>query len=141
MLFGEYVKKLRSEKKWTLQELSKRCNVNIALLSDYENGRRPPPGPQTIYKLAKVFNVPYVELHKLAIQQEIPNFDIKYYDKKFFKSAFFSDIDPSKLPEQGCRELKTYFDFLLRKYSDVAKEQKISHDKTVSYGKKKNKKF
>lgn len=128
MLFGEYIKKLRTANKWTLNELSKRSKVNISMISGYEKGKRPPPGASVIYRLAKALNVSYVELHKLAIQQEIPDFDIKYYDKKFSKSAFYSDIDPSKLPEQGYKELKTYFDFLLQKYAkQQPKENKKVH--------------
>jgi len=134
MLFGEYIKKLRTEKKWTIIELSKRSKVNNAMICDYENGKRPPPGASIIYRLAKALGVSYVELHKLAIQQEIPDFDIKYYDRKFSKSAFYSEIDPSKLPEQGGRELKTYFDYLLQKY---AKQQPKEKEKV--YTKKKSK--
>lgn len=60
--FGEYIKKLRNEKKISMRKLAIISGVSNAHLSHLENGTRKMPKPDTILKLATALNVPYETL-------------------------------------------------------------------------------
>jgi transcriptional regulator with XRE-family HTH domain len=60
-MLGDNIRKLRKERKWTLEYLSALINVNFKTLSQYERNLRE-PALQTLTALTKVFNVTLEEL-------------------------------------------------------------------------------
>lgn len=116
MKFGEYLRQLRQERNWKLEDVENKSGIPSNMICDFENGRRPPPGDKLIYKLALAFEVPFNDLKILSLQEEIPEFDLKKFDRSFKASAFYSEIDPAKLPPKGMKELKDFYEYLLQKY-------------------------
>lgn len=55
-MLGKRLKRLRSEKKITQEELGKQINVTKVSVSGYENGNRS-PDTETLQRLASFFNV------------------------------------------------------------------------------------
>ncbi len=55
--FHEQLKFLREEKNWSLEELSKKVQVGVEKLAQYENGELT-PSVQTVLKLSTVLEVP-----------------------------------------------------------------------------------
>ncbi|QCR34522.1 XRE family transcriptional regulator [Lysinibacillus sp. SGAir0095] len=55
--FNEQLKFLREEKNWSLEELSKKVQVGVEKLAQYENGELI-PSVQTVLKLSTVLEVP-----------------------------------------------------------------------------------
>jgi len=55
--FGNYLKKLRKEKGLTLKQVEKAAKVSNAYVSLVERGRRNPPHPDILQRLAKVYEV------------------------------------------------------------------------------------
>jgi HTH-type transcriptional regulator, competence development regulator len=66
MNFGEELKKLRKEKKLSIRKLGELSNISHAYISQLENSKRDTPKPDTLNKLAKGLNVPYLELLEKA---------------------------------------------------------------------------
>ncbi|HUZ02954.1 MAG TPA: helix-turn-helix transcriptional regulator [Thermomicrobiaceae bacterium] len=58
---GELVRSLRSERGWTLRELSARSGVSVPYLSEIERGRKEPSGA-ILAQLARVFEFLLPEL-------------------------------------------------------------------------------
>jgi transcriptional regulator with XRE-family HTH domain len=56
MSFGEKLKSLRKEKRWTQKELSEKIGTYQSLITDYENGIKMPRA-ETLSKIAVVFSV------------------------------------------------------------------------------------
>ncbi len=55
--FNEQLRFLREEKNWSLEELSKKVQVGVEKLAQYENGDLT-PSVQTVLKLSTVLEVP-----------------------------------------------------------------------------------
>ena len=60
--FGTYLKKLRKEKGFTLKQVERAAKVSNAYLSLVERGRRNPPHPEILKRLAKVYDTPQRDL-------------------------------------------------------------------------------
>lgn len=60
--FGQYIKKIRKEKKLTLQEMELLSGVSNAYLSQIETGKRSIPSPEIMAKLFRPLGVTYEEL-------------------------------------------------------------------------------
>lgn len=74
--FGQYIKKIREEKGYTLNQVATYSGISAAQLSRIENGKRGVPKPPTIAKLAKALKVNYEELMAVAgYIEEIPEED------------------------------------------------------------------
>lgn len=73
MEFHKILRKLREEKRLTLQELAKKLNMSVPTLSNYENNRRM-PHIEILRILANFFNVSleYLTTGKEMIE-ELPN--------------------------------------------------------------------
>ncbi len=56
MTFGEKIKKLRKEKGWSQEELSKKIGTDTRQVSLYENNKVS-PSAETVVKIARTFNV------------------------------------------------------------------------------------
>jgi transcriptional regulator with XRE-family HTH domain len=55
--FGIYLRKLRKDKGLTLKQVEKAAKVSNAYISLVERGRRNPPHPDILKRLAKVYDV------------------------------------------------------------------------------------
>lgn len=55
--FGPYVRRLRKEKGLTLKQVEKAAKVSNAYVSQVERGKRNPPHPDILKRLAKVYEV------------------------------------------------------------------------------------
>ena len=55
--FHEQLKFLREEKNWSLEELSKKVQVGVEKLAQYETGEQI-PSVQTVLKLSTILEVP-----------------------------------------------------------------------------------
>lgn len=62
MTFGEYIKKMRSNKNLSSRELARKAGISQAYLSQLETGKNKNPTAETINKLAKALEVDYMEL-------------------------------------------------------------------------------
>jgi len=64
--FGEYLRKLREEQRWSLRQVAAKTGVSVSYITQIENGKRKAPGPEILKKLAPVYKVPVRELLKAA---------------------------------------------------------------------------
>ena len=55
--FGSYLRKLRKEKGLTLKQVEKAAKVSNAYISLVERGRRNPPHPEILKRLAKAYDI------------------------------------------------------------------------------------
>ena len=65
---GKELARLRSLNKWTLRDVEEKTNrkVSNSYLYQLENDRVKEPSPNILYELARVYDVPYAGLMKLA---------------------------------------------------------------------------
>lgn len=64
--FGEYLKLLRGKQRMSLRDVERRTGVSNAYLGQIEQGKRPPPHPNILKKLASLYGVPVYELMATA---------------------------------------------------------------------------
>ncbi|OCT12531.1 hypothetical protein A8709_32435 [Paenibacillus pectinilyticus] len=60
--FGEYIRKLRNDRKLTIRQLELYSQVSNAYISQLESGKRGVPSPEILKKLAKPLGVEHEEL-------------------------------------------------------------------------------
>lgn len=60
---GEKLRELRTKRKWTLNELSKRSGLSISHISSLERGTRTKPSMEVVRKLANALQVPVHHFH------------------------------------------------------------------------------
>ncbi len=77
--FGEYLRTLRLEKRYSLREVEQMSGVSNSYLGLIERGQRPIPGADILKKLAPVFDVPirdmlaaagYLKIEDITISEE-----------------------------------------------------------------------
>ena len=64
--FGEYLRTLRLEKRYSLREVEELSGVSNSYLGLIERGQRPVPGADILKKLAPVYDVPARDLLSAA---------------------------------------------------------------------------
>lgn len=64
--FGEYLRNLRLEKRYSLREVEQMSGVSNSYLGLIERGQRPIPGADILKKLAPVYDVPVRDLLSAA---------------------------------------------------------------------------
>ena len=64
--FGEYLRTLRLEKRYSLRELEELSGVSNSYLGLIERGQRPVPGADILKKLAPVLDVPVRDILRVA---------------------------------------------------------------------------
>ncbi|MBM3299322.1 MAG: helix-turn-helix domain-containing protein [Deltaproteobacteria bacterium] len=64
--FGEYLKSLREQHKLSLRDVAARTGMSASYLTQIEHGRRRPPGPDILKKLAPVYGLPVKDLMDAA---------------------------------------------------------------------------
>ncbi|MCW5909006.1 MAG: helix-turn-helix transcriptional regulator [Chitinophagales bacterium] len=70
IIFGLKLKKLRTDKKFSLQELSDKSGVSVSYLNEIENGKKYPK-PDKITELAKALETTYDQLVSLKINKNM----------------------------------------------------------------------
>jgi len=60
--FGSYLRRLRKEKGLTLKQVERLAKVSNAYISLVERGRRNPPHPDVLNRLARAYDVPQRDL-------------------------------------------------------------------------------
>ncbi|MGM1048679.1 Transcriptional regulator, contains XRE-family HTH domain [Paenibacillus uliginis N3/975] len=103
--FGSYLKQLREERGWSMNQLAQAAEISGSQISRIENGLRGVPKPQTIRKIADALDGSYEELMKRAGYLESEHTDQKsgvdipvpewatYKDKRDFKKMLEDDGD------------------------------------------------
>lgn len=64
--FGDYLKKLREQRGYSINQLALKSGVSNAHISRLERGLRPAPSPDVIEKFASALNADYLEMLKAA---------------------------------------------------------------------------
>lgn len=64
--FGQYLRRLRNEQRFSLRELEAKSGVSCSYLVQIETGKKPPPQAEILKKLAPALNVPVKDLLKAA---------------------------------------------------------------------------
>lgn len=64
--FGEYIKRLREERKVGVRTLASQAGINSGELSRLETGKRPTPKPDTLKALAVALDVPLADMFAMA---------------------------------------------------------------------------
>ena len=64
--FGEYLRKLRQENRLSLRDVAARTGMSFSYLTQIEHGRREPPHPRLLQKLASAYGVSASDLMKAA---------------------------------------------------------------------------
>lgn len=65
-IFGSYLKEMRENKGWSINQLAQAADISGSQISRIENGLRGIPKPQTLRKMAEALEVPYEELMNKA---------------------------------------------------------------------------
>ena len=84
--FGEYLRTLRLEKRYSLREVEELSGVSNSYLGFIERGQRPIPGADILKKLAPVFDVPVRDL--LATAGYLKEEDISLSEDDEVEMAF-----------------------------------------------------
>jgi transcriptional regulator with XRE-family HTH domain len=84
--FGEYLRALRLEKRYSLREVEELSGVSNSYLGLIERGQRPIPGADILKKLAPVYDVPVRDL--LAVAGYLREEDISLSEEDEVEMAF-----------------------------------------------------
>ena len=84
--FGEYLRTLRLEKRYSLREVEELSGVSNSYLGLIERGQRPIPGADILKKLAPVYDVPVRDL--LAVAGYLREEDISLSEEDEVEMAF-----------------------------------------------------
>jgi transcriptional regulator with XRE-family HTH domain len=73
--FGKYVRSLRQERGLSLRYVGTKASISSSYLAQIEHGRRRPPGPEILKRLAPVYDVPLRDLMRAAgyLEEAGPN--------------------------------------------------------------------
>lgn len=119
-IFGDFLKKLREDRKMTLREVERKAQISNAYLSQVERGERSIPTMKMLARLAKVYGVPVSVLtekaeadlkHKKAGEKqdqkkksELPAPDIEFICRGY-----------ENLTENGKQKIKDFLQFIAEK--------------------------
>lgn len=109
--FGEFLKRIRENRKKTLREVEQEAGVSNAYLSQVERGKRNIPTIKILNKLAKVYGVPVSDLTKKA-EEEIKNEKTETKRKIPAPDTEFICRGYENLSEEKKEELKKYLGYL-----------------------------
>ena len=70
LIFGMKLKKLRTEKGYSLQELSRKTDISVSYLNEIEKGKKYPKADK-IADLAEALEIPYDQLISLKLQKNL----------------------------------------------------------------------
>ncbi len=94
--FGEYFRKLREAQRLSLRETGAKTGVSVSYIHQIETGKRKPPGPEILRRLAPAYNVPVRDLLKAAGYMEgVKEYGPVLSDEEELERAFsFVITDP-----------------------------------------------
>jgi len=107
--FGRFLRQLRENKDYSINQLALYSGISAAHISRLERGLRPIPSPDTIRKLAKPLGITYEELMKAAGYLS---------DDIITEAAHRSDNFMEDLPPDARKSLEEFKEYLLRKYKN-----------------------
>lgn len=87
MVFGERIKQLRIERKWTQEYVCEKLNISSGALSRYETSMYEPKSLDLVKDFANLFNV---STDYLLGKSDIRNYD---KDEKDFRFAYHSETE------------------------------------------------
>jgi len=102
MNFGDKLKKLRSDKRKTQEEVAVYFNIAPNTWSNYENNKRE-PDIDMLPKIADYFGV---------------TIDSLLYDTKDLSFAAYLDKDFNRLPDEAKKDVKKYIEFVKSNYKE-----------------------
>lgn len=65
-MFGEYIRQRRQDLQLSLEQVAAAVETSASYLSRIERGKRKPPGPNLLKKLAQVLDVDYTVMLEVA---------------------------------------------------------------------------
>lgn len=89
--YGDFLKAHREAKKLTLRDVEKKIEVSNAYLSQLESGKIKQPSPNTLYKLAELYQVKYEVLME-KVGYPVPSAEPFTGNKREEASDTFGDI-------------------------------------------------
>ena len=96
--FGNYLKRLRLDKKLSLRQVEKAVGISNSYLYQIERGERNVPKLEILRKMASTYDVSFASLMAAARLQEPEQEDIYYKNVKRIENAFeFIRNDPEYL--------------------------------------------
>lgn len=110
MTMGEYIKKLRTEKGLSQEELGKLCGVNRAAVNKWEKGTVANMKRSTIEKLSSIFGVSPTELMCFDDQPEEKQATDFYAEYKIDEEAFEKILHLVKLYSRELKKLESLDD-------------------------------
>ncbi|ULO05169.1 helix-turn-helix domain-containing protein [Paenibacillus sp. 19GGS1-52] len=108
-VFGEYLRKLRNDKKLTLEQVAKSAGFSKGYLSNIENGRRGVPSPEILKKLAVALETQYMELMQAA--GHVPEAELDMLidmSKQVANEAYSKSVVSEKYIEGFIDQLNSY---------------------------------
>ncbi len=117
--FGDFVRKLRKDRKLTLREVEEKAKISNAYLSQVECGERGTPTMKILVKLAKVYGVPVSALSsKVEIELSM--------EREKAKKAKGGTEQKEEMPNPDS-------DFICRGYENLSESKKRSLKDFLQY--------
>lgn len=139
--FGLYLKQIREQKHWSINQLAEIAGISTSQISRIENGRRGVPKPQTIEKLAKALAISYSEMMDQAgylrpeETEQIPEW-ASSRDKRDFKKMLEEDgelmFDGVPLDDEDKQRIKDVLTGLFWEAKHMNKRKPLSSDDSTS---------
>lgn len=104
MSLGTDLRTAREARKLSIREVEKKSGISNSYLSQLENDRVKEPSPNILYKLSKVYGIPYIDLMKKA------GYIIPKDSKKRVDGVALSVIEG--LDEDEIEKVKSYIRFI-----------------------------
>lgn len=135
--FGSYLKQVREQKNWSINQLADLADISTSQISRIENGKRGVPKPQTIEKIARALQVPYSEMMDRAgylrpeENEQIPDW-ASSKDKRDFKKMLEEDgelmFDGVPLDEEDKQRIKDVLTGLFWEAKHMNKRKPVTPD-------------
>lgn len=122
--FGRYLRKIREDRGYTVNQLAMYSEVSSSLISRIENGKRGVPKPETLSKLAKALDITYLSLLKKAGYMD-------EYEEELM-TPLDADKDIAEINEKYKGTVKeTPSSYLFEKEPEIPIEELVNH--TLTY--------
>lgn len=130
-MFGNYLKKLRIDRKLTLRDVEEKAKISNAYLSQVERGERGTPTMKILIKLAEVYGVPVSVLNEkaeaeLAYKAGLAITLTGKNKQKMPHSLFGVDPTKQKMPAPDTK-------FICRGYESLSEEKKQTLKNFLQY--------
>ena len=112
---GNYINKLREERKLGFNQLAKKSGVNVKTLNDIINGKAKRISPAILIKLATALRIHYKYFYWIVNYLDVGDDIQKLENHKVEITKNDNLIDLSLLDEEEKKILKSIYDLLLQK--------------------------